>query len=156
MYFLNLIYSVDMHRHKVKPIKQWDKMQRGFRKLFQMFWVRQACFYCWLFFCFGAYSFIFTYFIHQPPSLTWGVLMAWIRSPISWLTAHSCVVTAPLELLTLNILLKTSLKEISPYGPEYAPRLPYDSTVHTNNQGKKSKPLIIQHAHESWCFLVFS
>lgn len=60
--------------------------------------------------------------------------MTWIRSPVPLtdcllVCCTACVVTALLKLLTLNFLLKTSLKDRSPYAPEYAPRLSYDSTV---------------------------
>lgn len=147
MYFLNLIHSVDVHRHKVKPLKKWDKMQKCFRKLFQMFqWGRLAFL--------ASFSSALVLILSSSPVsfislLLWHGEFRWPGLGVSysdWLPTR--VVTAPLKLLSLNVLLKTSLKEISPYGPEYALRLPYDSTVHTNKQGKKSKPLIIHHAHE--------
>lgn len=62
-----------------------------------------------------------------------------------------------LDLLALNFLLKTSLKERSPNALEYAPRLAYDLTVFTNSQRvwEKSKNLVIIHAHGLKSFLGF-
>lgn len=145
MYFLNSIYSVDMHRRKVKPIKRWDKTQRCFRKLFQMFQMRQAHISCCFFFFFWCIYFHRHLFRSSASfSLTRGVLTTWIRSPVPLtgcllLCCAACVITALLKLLTLNFLLKTSLKERSPYAPDCAPRLSYDSTVRANSRGAWDK-----------------
>jgi len=79
-------------------------------------------------------------------SLTRGVFPMRIRSPTPLtdclpVCCTACIVTALLKLLALNVLLKTGLKERSPYVPECAPRCSCDSTGCTSNQGAWEKNL---------------
>lgn len=98
----------------------------------------------------SAYSFIFTCSIHLHLSL-------WHRKFWWHGLGMPCVSLSLLDLLALNFLLKTSLKERSPNALEYAPKLAYDLTVFTNSQWawEKSKHLVIIHAHGSESLLVF-